>query len=95
MGLWKTIPGGSAMVKPIVREKKVVRQRIDDYDVEAGCADMLADFHEAHFQEVHREELPEPTAKQYYDMLSAAHKPLHRLSSKVVAFGSEISSPNS
>ena len=25
----------------------------------------------------HREELPEPTAKQYYDMLSVAQKPLH------------------
>ena len=57
--------------------EEVVRQRIDDYDVEAGCADMLADFHEAHFQEVPREEPPEPTAKQYYDMLYAAQKPLH------------------
>jgi len=57
--------------------EEVVSQRIDDYDADAGCADMLADFHEAHFQEVPREEPPEPTAKQYYDMLSAAQKPLH------------------
>ena len=58
--------------------EEVIRQRIDDYDVDAGCADMLADFHEAHFEDGPREELPEPTAKQYYDMLSAAQKPLHQ-----------------
>ena len=58
--------------------EEVVRQRIDDYDADAGCADMLADFHEAHFEEGPREEPPEPTAKQYYDMLSAAQKPLHQ-----------------
>ena len=52
--------------------EEVVRQRIDDYDADASCADMLADFHEAHFEEGPREEPPEPTAKQYYDMLSAA-----------------------
>ena len=52
--------------------EEVVRQRINDYDAEASCADMLADFHEAHFQEVPREEPPEPTAKQYYDILSVA-----------------------
>ena len=33
-----------------VREE-VVRKRIDDYDADAGCGDMLAEFHEAHFEE--------------------------------------------
>ena len=57
--------------------EEVVRQRIDDYDADAGCADMLADFYEAHFEEGPREEPPKPTAKHYYDMLYAAQKPLH------------------
>jgi len=41
--------------------EEVVRQCIDDYDADAGCADMLADFHEAHFEEGLREEPPEPS----------------------------------
>ena len=48
--------------------QEAVRQRIDDYDTDAGCAEMLADFHEAHFEEGPREEPLEPTTKQYYDM---------------------------
>ena len=43
--------------------EEVVRQCIDDYGADAGCADMLADFHEAHFKEGPREEPAEPTAK--------------------------------
>jgi hypothetical protein len=57
--------------------EEVVRQRVDDFDAEGGVADMLHDYHEAYFGEGHREEEPEPTAKAYYDMLSAAQKPLH------------------
>ena len=53
-----------------------MRQRIEDYDTDAGVLDMLNDYHEAHFDEGRREEEPEPTTKAYYDMLSAA-QPLH------------------
>ena len=56
---------------------EVVRQRIEDYDADAGVGDMLNDYHEAHFDEGRREEEPEPTTKVYYDMLSAAQQPLH------------------
>ena len=30
---------------------EVVRQRIEDYDADAGVGDMLNDYHEAHFDE--------------------------------------------
>ena len=58
---------------------EVVRQRIEEYDADAGVADMLDNFHEAHFDEGRREEEEEPeaTAKAYYDMLAAAQQPLH------------------
>ena len=56
---------------------EVVRQRIEDYDADAGVGDMLNDYHEAHFDEGRREEEPEPTTKVYYDMLSTAQQPLH------------------
>ena len=57
---------------------EVVRQRIEEHDADAGVADMLDDFHEAHFDEGRREEEePEATAKAYYDMLAAAQQPLH------------------
>ena len=55
----------------------VVRQRIEEHDADAGVADMLDDFHEAHFDEGRREEEPKVTAKAYYDMLVAAQQPLH------------------
>ena len=51
---------------------KVVRQRIEDYDADAGVGYMLNDYHEAHFDEGCREDEPEATTKAYYDMLSAA-----------------------
>ena len=60
--------------------EEVVRQRIEQFDAEAGCGDMLDDFHQAHFDEGPsevREDPPEPTAKAYYDMLSSAQKPFH------------------
>ncbi|TVU11069.1 hypothetical protein EJB05_44631, partial [Eragrostis curvula] len=61
---------------------EVVRPRIDGaFDEDAGVADMLNDYAEAHnFEEGHREEEPEPpepTAKAYYDMLDSAQRPLH------------------
>ena len=52
-----------------------MRQRIEDYDARVGY--MLNDFHEAHFDEGRREEVPEPTIKAYYDMLSATQQSLH------------------
>jgi hypothetical protein len=56
-----------------------VRQCVNDFDAEGGVADMLHDYHEAHFGEGRREEEDEleATAKAYYDMLSVAQKPLH------------------
>ena len=59
---------------------EVVRQRIEEYDGDAGVGDMLNDYHEAHFDEGRREEELEATAKAYYDMLSVAQQPLHRYS---------------
>ena len=56
---------------------EVVRQRIEDYDVDARVGDMLNDYHEAHFDKVRREEELEATVKAYYHMLSAAQQPLH------------------
>ena len=56
---------------------EVVRQRIGDYDADAGVGDMLNDYHEAHFDEGRREEEPEPTTKAYYNMLSVAQQSLH------------------
>jgi hypothetical protein len=55
---------------------EVVRQRLEEYDADGGVGDMLNDWHEAHFVEGCRDK-PEATAKAYYDMLSAAQKPLH------------------
>jgi len=57
--------------------EEVVRRRIEDLDSDAGVADMLDDFYEAHFDEGRREEEPELRAKQFYDMLGAAQQPLH------------------
>jgi hypothetical protein len=56
---------------------EVVRQCVNDFDAEGGVANMLHDYHEAHFSEGCREEELEATAKAYYDMLSVAQKPLH------------------
>ena len=57
--------------------EEVLRQRIEEFDDDAGVGDMLNDYHEAHFEEARREEEPEATAKAYYEMLSAAQQPLH------------------
>jgi hypothetical protein len=58
--------------------EEVVRQRVEDYDADAGVAEMLHDYHEAQFVEGHTEEEPEATAKVFYDIFAAAQKPLHR-----------------
>ena len=50
MDLRRTIPGESDHVRD-----EVVRQRIEDYDADAGVGDMLNDYHEAHFDEGRRE----------------------------------------
>jgi hypothetical protein len=55
----------------------VVRPRVEDYDANADVADMLDDYGEARFAEGQTEEEPESTAKAFYDMLAASHKPLH------------------
>jgi hypothetical protein len=51
----------------------VVRPRVEDYDANAGVADMLDDYGEARFAEGQTEEEPESTAKAFYDMLAASH----------------------
>jgi hypothetical protein len=55
-----------------------VRQHIRELDGDVGVADMIDDFHEAHFQGERPQEEPKPSAKAYYDMLAAVQKPLHR-----------------
>jgi len=57
--------------------EEVVRQHVEDYNADAGVADMLDDFHGAQFLEGSTEEEPEETAKAFYDMFSLAQKPLH------------------
>ena len=53
---------------------EVVRERIEDYDVDAMVGDMLNDYHEAHFDDGRR---VEAIAKAYYHLLSATQQPLH------------------
>jgi hypothetical protein len=57
--------------------EEVVRQRIEDYDADAGVADMLNNYHEGQFAGGCMEDEPEPTAKTFYDMFDAAQKPIH------------------
>jgi hypothetical protein len=58
------------------REEEV-RQRVEDYDADAGVADMLNDYHEAQFVGGCTEDEPEPTVRAFYDMFDTAQKPLH------------------
>ena len=52
---------------------EVVRPVLEEYDGDAGMADMMADFHEARFGEgMDVEEDPEETAKAFYDMMESA-----------------------
>ena len=57
--------------------EEVVRPHVEDYDADAGVADMLNDYHEAQFAEGRTEEEPEATTKVFYDMFATALKPLH------------------
>ncbi|XP_066396736.1 uncharacterized protein [Miscanthus floridulus] len=56
--------------------EEVVRQRIEEFDSEAGVAEMLND-HDMAFDEGSAEQEPEQTAKAFYAMLDAAQQPLH------------------
>jgi hypothetical protein len=56
--------------------EEVVRQHVEDYDVDVGVADILNDYHEAQFVGGCMKNEPEPT-KAFYDMFDAAQKPLH------------------
>ena len=59
------------------KREEVVRQFLEDYDVDVEITDMLNDYHEAQFAEGRTEDEPEATAKAFYDMFDAAQKPLH------------------
>jgi hypothetical protein len=50
----------------------VVRQCVEDYDINAGIADTLNDYHEAQFAEGRTKDEPEASAKAFYDMFGAA-----------------------
>jgi hypothetical protein len=57
--------------------EEMMRQRVEDYDGDAGVADMFNDYHEAQYTGGCMDDEPEPTAKAFYDMFDAAQKPLH------------------
>jgi hypothetical protein len=57
--------------------EEVLRQCVEDYDADAGVADMLNDYHEAQYAGGCTDDEPEPTAKAFYDMFDATQKPLH------------------
>jgi hypothetical protein len=48
--------------------KEVVRQRVEDYNADAGVADMLNDYHEAQFAGGCTEDELETIARVFYDM---------------------------
>jgi hypothetical protein len=45
--------------------EEVVRQHVEDYDADAGVADMLNDNHKAQFAGRRTKDEPEPTAKAF------------------------------
>jgi hypothetical protein len=57
--------------------EEAVRPRLEDFDADAGVADMLDDFQEAQYAEGRMDEEMEKTAKAFYDMMSLAQKPFH------------------
>jgi hypothetical protein len=57
--------------------EEVLRQRVEHYDVDAGVADMLNDYHEAQYAKWCTKDEPESIAKEFYDMFDTAQKPLH------------------
>lgn len=54
------------------RIREEVRARLEEYDGDAGVADMVVDYNEAHGNEGLMEEDPEETAKAFYEMMSSA-----------------------
>jgi hypothetical protein len=48
------------------------RTREEDYDADAGVADILNDYHEAQYARGCTDDEPEPTAKALYDMFDVA-----------------------
>ena len=55
-------------------------ERLEEFDGDAGIADMMVDYNEARGNEVlptQTEEDPEASAKAFYEMMSSAQKPLH------------------
>jgi hypothetical protein len=54
------------------KREEAVRQRVEDYDVDAGIADMLNDYHKAQFVGGCTENELDLAAKAFYDMFDAA-----------------------
>jgi hypothetical protein len=57
--------------------EEALRQRIETFDAEAGCGDMIEYFNQGNFDkgpDQVMDEAPEPTAEAYYDMLSSANR---------------------
>jgi len=54
-----------------------VRARLEDFDEDAGVADMMVDINKTCDNEGSVEEDPEETAKAFYLMMDSAQKPLH------------------
>ena len=67
--------------KATIREEEV-RARLDEFEGDAGVADMVVDFNEGRGNEGLVEEDPEETAKAFYEMMSSAQKPLHEKTTK-------------
>jgi hypothetical protein len=57
--------------------EEVLRQRVENYDADAGVADMLNDYQEAQYTGECMDDEPEPTAKAFYNMFNTAQKRLH------------------
>jgi hypothetical protein len=56
---------------------EMVRPCLEDFDDDAGVADMLDDAHQAHFIEGREKEKMEEAAEAFYEMLDSAQKLLH------------------
>ena len=54
-----------------------MRPRVEAFDVDAGVADMLDDFHQGQFDEGRGKEEMEVAAQAFYDVMDSAQKPLH------------------
>jgi hypothetical protein len=54
-----------------------VRAPLEEFDGDAGIADMIVDYNEARGNEGLVEEDPEESTKAFYEMMESAKKPLH------------------